>query len=157
MAGDLIYLRGVLDVRYDYGGVGGVDTVLDVLGGAHSGSGHRQDPELDHSEKRDVPLGVAWEHEEGTVAFLNTLGPEDVGEPVGLHFQVPEGVVLGGFAVGIDGQEGELGAVLGPLVDHVEGEVVELRHVQSKGGICLFIVLHVHGGFGHEIPPSSVD
>ena len=103
MAGDLVYFRGVLDIRYDYGGVGGVDTVLDVLRGAHGGSGHGQHPELDHPEKRYVPLGVAWEHQEGTVAFLDTLGPEDVGEPIGLDFQVPEGVVLGALAVGIDG------------------------------------------------------
>ena len=103
MAGDLVYLRGVLDVRYDYSSVGGVDPVLDVLRCTHGGSGHRQHPELDHPEKRDVPLRVAWKHKEGTVAFLNPLGPEDVGEPVGLDFQVPEGVVFGALAVGIDG------------------------------------------------------
>ena len=103
MAGDLVYFRGVLDIRYDYGGVRGVDTVLDVLRGAHGGSGHGQHPELDHPEECDVPLRVAWEHEEGTVAFLDPLGPEDVGESVGLDLQVPEGVVLGAIAVGIYG------------------------------------------------------
>ena len=129
---DLIDAADVCDVGDDHAGLGPVHAVGDVLRGEEHGAGHGDDAELDHADHRDVPLGNALEHDEDAVALLETELPEHVREAVGEAAEVEEGVVVGLLRVALDGDEGELRAVLGPAIHHVESEVEVLRYVQLE-------------------------
>ena len=62
---------------------------------------------------------------------------------------MPEGVVSGHLAAGVNGEEGQLGAVLGPLVDDVETEVEELGDFEPVVGVGVLVIGHV-GGTGFD-------
>ena len=76
------------------------------------------------------------------VAFVDSQVPQGVGEFVGQDFQVPERVLLRLFAGGVHRYQSQLGSIFSPPVNHIEAEVIELRHIQRCVAVGFFIVLH---------------
>ena len=148
-AGGLLDLGGVLAVGDGHDGLGAVDAVLDVAGCEEGGCGHGEGAELEQADHGDIPLGYSGEHDEDAVALSDAELAEGVGEAVGERLQVPESVVGGLLAGGVDGQEGELGAVLSPTVDDIEAEVEELGDFEAVVGVRMLVVGHV-GGTGFD-------
>ena len=87
--------------------------------------------EADQAEHGDPPLREAREHHEDAVAAFDAGSAEKVGGLAAEGRDLAEGVFMFGPGSGIDPPEGgRIGALLGPLIDDVGGEVEELGGLQ---------------------------
>ena len=111
---------------------GGVEAVFKILGQQLAGGGDGHGAELVQAENGDPELIVPLEHEQHTVASLDTERAEVVGCARGIAAEVAEGEVsLVVLAVDVDhGQLVRLAA--GQRVHHVEGKVEARRVMEAQ-------------------------
>ena len=157
-AGGLRHLVRVFAVGDRHNGLGAVDPILDVAGGEQGSGRHRQRPQLHQPHHRHVPLRDPRQHQKHPVALTHAQPAHGVGELVGQNFQVPKGVMRGPPAAGVDRQQGQLGAILSPLVDHIETEIEKFRRLVAVVAAGVFVIGHIGGGIRHpdtSFPPKS--
>ena len=143
--GGLGHLAGVFGVGDGHYRVGAVDAVFDVAGRQQGSGRHGQGAQLEQRQHRHIPFGDAGQHQEHPVALADTQLAQRIGVLVGKGFQVPKGMVPRLFARRGHRQQGQLGAVGGPLVNHIEAEIEVFRHFQPLIAVGAFVVRHIGG------------
>ena len=59
------------------------------------------------------------------------------------------------LAARVNGQESQLGAVVGPLVYYVKAEVEKFGRLVAVVAVGVFVIGHIEGGIGHSVHLSG--